>query len=191
MTSRTAVAALVAAVSLMGTACGDDPEPADDPTVVTTTTTEAATTTTPPADDAGAGDGATTESTTPAEGTAAPATGFAQGAAQIRTMLDAATVPCDLVAISEFTATVQDPSGPAEVRQMVELQVELLMAIADTAPAQFAAQADVVRRVAGSLLAESEAVGFDLAAVQTLPSLMSDEFQTAFFSFYEDTADSC
>ena len=191
-----AAASLVAALALAGTSCGDDPEPTDDPTTVTTTSTSTTTTTTvdgttPPTDAEAPGDDATTGSTAPDDGTTAPATPFAEGAAQVRTMLDRATTACDLVAISEFTATLAEPTGPAEVRRMVELQAELFVAIADTAPAQFAAQADVVRRVAGSLVAEAEAVGFDLAAVRALPSLLSDEFQTAFFSFYEDTADNC
>ncbi len=187
MSPRTLFTAiLVTALPFAAVACGDDEPEATTGSTTTTTVDESDTS------DAGTSDADTSDTTDTTDDESSDATlAFADGLDEARSRLDGASSICDLVEISDYVDSVQQPEGPEEVKAAVEFQSDLWRAIADSAPEEFAAQAQVIRGIAEQFPAEAEAVDYDFQAIGDLESINSQEFEDALLAFYQATVETC
>jgi hypothetical protein len=154
------VVTLTCALALVGASCAGD----DEESGATTSTTEAV----PDAE----------PTTTVSEEE------FTAGVADIRSQLDnAGDDACGVLAI---VATAGNDLGtrtdPAALRQLAELQVAFLRALAGTQQIAAAGTGDAMRQLADELAAEAQAADFSMESLQNPTALQNPQFMEALTS---------
>jgi hypothetical protein len=173
---------LIAALALFAGACGSDSDESSD-------TTEKKETTTTEAESEEGGDEADEETTATVSDEEFEAT--------ITAFTDSITAangdPCVIFAAVSATTEFPDPANPAQVEVALTVYDVMFGAIADSAPPEFAAQAEVIRNAGTQLQTDAEANGHEPAwFLETVGTVFNEgEVSDALDTYFAQTQAAC
>lgn len=98
---------------------------------------------------------------------------------------------CAVYAVFSTLSSVPPPTDKARIKRYVEVNSQLLAAIAATAPADQAAAAAAISKAATDVKAEGESTGYSDAFMNGPKAFESKEFQTAITTFQSQASSQC